>query len=270
MTNAELLAGARDHALTAGTREAAIDPDREARDHLRALSRLNPAVGVAEGLLAVTTIPVVPVDRDTLVASGEPFGGFSEAVQHYQQRPHDGVALQIGAQRDGGVLVAIRSTAAAWNAWLAERGTVARDVVDEDGRVVATNRSYLDPGRHTKVHWSPPGVHARTTPVVVGRVALMAEGEKVRTDRAGVGEVGWVAWQIGAAWQLAGKDGMRLAFTNKALDHGVELLAEGVLPMAAHRADGWTLSATEVPCAIEPAAVPLWLVDAFGGKWVKA
>jgi len=222
--------------------EISVDPDAGARQHLQSLARMNPAIGTAEGLLATTTIPVVPVDRDTLTPSGEPFRGFSDAVQHYQARPHDGAALALGPQRDGSTLVAVRATAAAWSAWLAEHGTETRQILSDEGHVESESRSYLDPGRHTKVHWSPPGVAARTTAVVVGRAALMVEGEKVRADRAGVGETGWVAWSIGAAWSVAGKDGMRLSFKDRPLDHGVVLVASGVLPMAAHRADGWTLS----------------------------
>ena len=256
--------------MTAGTRPYDVDPDADSRDHLRALSRLNPAVGVAEGLLAVTPTAVVPLDRDTLSASGEPFDGFADAVQHYQARPHDGVGLKLGAQADGSVLVAARATAAAWSSWLAEHGTDLRQILSDDGHVESESRSYLDPGRHTKVHWAPPGVSARATPVVVGPAALMVEGEKVRMDRAGVGEFGWVAWSIGAAWSVAGKDGMRLSFKDRPLDHGVSLVATGVLPLAAHRADGWSLTYTGQPVTLEPEAVPPWLVAAFGGKWVTA
>jgi len=270
MTNAEILAGALDHALTAGTRPYDVDPDAEARQHLQSLARINGAIGTAEGLLATTTTPVVPVDRNTLSASGEPFGSFSEAVQHYQQRPHDGVGLQLGAQRDGSVLVAVRATASAWSSWLGAVGTEHRQILSDDGHVESESRSYLDPGRHTRVHWAPPGVAARSTAVVIGPAALMVEGEKIRTDRGGSGEVGWVAWSVGAAWSVAGKDGLRLSFKDRTLDHGVSLVATGVLPLAAHRADGWSLTYTEVPVTLDPAGVPVWLVDAFGGKWVKA
>ena len=270
MTNAELIARARVHAMTAGTRPYDVDPDADSRDHLRALSRLNPAIGTAEGMLAVQTTPVVPLDRDTLAASGEPFGGFSAAVEHFQRNPHDGVGLQLGAQRDGSVLVAARATAAAWSSWLAEHGTETREQVDDDGRVVDRTASYLDPGRHVRVHWSPPRVQARAGAVTVGRAMIEAEGERLRTDRAGVGEVGWVAWSIGAAWSVAGRDGLRLRFKDRPLDHGVALLATGVLPLAAHRADGWSLTYTSQPITLEPEAVPPWLVDAFGGRWVKA
>ena len=38
-------------------------------------------------------------------------------------------------------------------------GFAAASVVhDDDGRVVESHRSYLNPGRHVRVHWSPPRV----------------------------------------------------------------------------------------------------------------
>jgi hypothetical protein len=267
----EALDLARTHAMTRGELGAIdVDPDAAPRSHLRALARINPAIGHAEGLLATVTTAVVPVDRNTLTASGEPFSGFSAAAEHYQARPHDGVGLALGPQPDGSALVAIRATAAAWSAWLAEHGTERRDVVADDGHVESESRSYLDPGRHVRVHWSPPAIQARATAVAVGRAMIEAEGAKVRTDRSGVGEIGWVAWSIGAAWSLAGSGGLRLAFRSRDLGHGVQLVADGVLPLASTRADGWSLTSTGTPVTLTPNETPEWLVKAFGGKWVKA
>ena len=264
------IADARTRSLTVDTRPYDIDPDAEARDHLRALGGIAPGPAVAEALLAVRGHGVVPIDRDSLLASGNPFPSYAAAAEHYQQSPHDGVGLELGGQPDGSTLVAVRATAATWLTWLAVHGSESRDIQDADGRVIAQDRSYLDPGRHVKVHWSPRGVSARVTPVAVGRAAIEREGESVRADRAGVGEVGWVAWAIGAAWSIRDDHGLRLAFKSHSLGEGVALLAEGVLPMAAARRDGWTLSCTGVPATLEPAAVPPWIIDTFDAKWVKA
>ncbi len=244
------------------------DPDSPARRRLAALARVSPGPGTASGLLATSNMYVVALDADTLEPTSAPFPSFSAAADHFSLRPYDGAGLQLGAQPGGGTLVACRATAAGWAAWLAENGTEAHEREDDNGRTV--DRSYRDPGRHARVHWSPPAVAARVTAVAIGRSALWEEGEKVRTDRAGVGEVGWVAWSIGAAWSLAGKGGLRLAFADRLLGAGVTLLATGILPMAAQRADGWFLSSTGVPVTLSPTDVPAWIIGAFAGKWVAA
>lgn len=175
--------------------------------------------------------------------------------------------MALGSQRDGTVLVAVRCAAASWVAWLAAHGVERREVDDGYGttRVV---ESYMDPGRHVRVHWSPAPMMARSTPVVIGRAALIEEGDKVRSDRSGIGNVGWVCWAIGSAWAIGAQPGKRLSFTTKRLDHGAELLSDGeVLPLHAARRDGWTLTSTGIPATIDP---PPWLVDALGGRWVKA
>ena len=244
------------------------DPDSPARRRLATLARVGPGPGTADGLLAASNLNVLALDSDTLEPTSTPFPSFAAAADHFSLRPHDGAGLQLGTQPGGSTLLAVRATAAGWSAWLAENGTESREREDDNGRRV--DRSYRDPGRHARVHWSPPAVAARVTAVTIGRSALWEEGEKVRTDRAGVGEVGWVAWSIGTAWSLAGKAGLRLAFADRRLGAGVTLLATGVLPMAAARADGWTLSSTGVPPTLEGAEIPAWLVEAFAGRWVKA
>lgn len=242
----------------------------EAREALADLAVFSPGSQTADALMAVRACYPVPVDRDTLIPTGKPLTSFDAILEHYSARHVDGVALPLGRQPDGSTLVAIRATAAAWNAWLAEF-CVERREVDNGEDETRMDASYRDIGRHTRVHWSPRPVMTRMTPVVVGRAALMAEGEKVRTDRSGKDQIGWVAWSIGAAWAVPPDAGKRLAFTARKLGHGVELLSDGeLLPMCSVRREGWTLSCTGVPVTLDPNEMPLWLVEAFGGKWTKA
>lgn len=269
--NREAVEAARDHALARGELGAvSVDPDAEARQHLRALGRISNGPAVAEALIAVVGAGVVPLDRATLVATADAFAGYTEAAQHFQQRPYDGVGLLLGEQPDGSVRLAVRASPAAWGAWLAEHGVEVRQQIGDDGRVVGETKSYKDIGRHCRVHWSPPGVAARSTSAVVGRAQIEAEGRRVRSDRSGEDEVGWVAWSVGFAWSVGGEAGKRLAFASRTLAPGVKLLGDGVLPMAASRSDGWSLVATTVPPTLEPAEFPEWLVTELGGKLVKA
>lgn len=264
---AAAIAGAYTHVLTANTRDGGPNPDGAVRDALRRLSQIAPGAGVADAALAVTSRPVVALDPDTLRPSSDPLTTYEQILQHYSDRWADGCGLPLGAQRDGSVLVAVRCTAASWVAWLAAHGVERREV-DDDYGTTRTVVSYMDPGPHVRVHWAPAPMAARSTPVVVGQAALIEEGDKVRADRAGVGEIGWVAWAIGSAWAIGAQPGKRLEFSTKKLDLGVEVLAAGeVLPLHAARRDGWTLTSTGLPATIDP---PEWLVTALGGRWVRA
>jgi len=265
---AAAIADARTRQLVANTYHSnpPVDPDAEGRAALRDLARVSMGAAVADALMATTTCSVVPLDRDTLTPTGEPFTWYDGILAHYENRYADGVGLLLGAQRDGGTLVALRAPQAAFNAWMADVG-VERRTVDNGEGVVRVDASYRPCPDFVRIHWSPPSVSARVTPVAVGRAAIMAEGEKVRTDRAGVAEVGWVCWSVGAAWSVVSQPGRRLTFTNKKLTHGVEVIAAGVLPMAATRRDGWSLTSTGTPRSVDE--LPEWLVAALGGRWVK-
>lgn len=117
------------------------------------------------------------------------------------------------------------------------------------------------------MHWSPPGVSSRATAVALGRVAIEAQGESIRADRAGVGEVGWACWSVGTAWSTSQQPGRRLEVKTKQ-SGDVTVLGEGaVLPQSCIRSDGWHLSTTGAPVAVDD--VPAWLVDAVGGRWVR-
>lgn len=141
-TISEVLGRARSHAMARGALGFVdVDPDGEARQHLRALSTLNPAAGTAEGLLA-NVGGVVPLNPETLSPSREPFAGFTEALAHFVAHPRDGVGLLLGTQHDGSVRFAVRATAAGWARWLADVGTEEVLHYDEDGRVVESTRSY--------------------------------------------------------------------------------------------------------------------------------
>ena len=82
------------------------------------------------------------------------------------------------------------------------------------------------------------GPPPRAINVTIGAVAIAREGERIRTDRAGVDELAWIAWSNRR--QLVGRTQRRPAavFPNKKLSHGVEVVAEGVLPMAAYGLTG--------------------------------
>jgi len=63
-----------------------------------------------------------------------------------------------------------------------------------------------------------------------------------------------------------GDDGRTVTFKPRRIGDGLELLTDGVVPLYATRADGWTIS-VDAPMS-EP--MPTWLLDAFGGRRRRA
>ncbi len=267
---ASAIAAARARQLTADTyyQNGPGDPDAVTRESLRRLGTASVGAAMAEAALAVSANAlVVPIDPSSLIATGEAFESYDDALAHFVRVHADGVGLRLGRQRDGSTLVALSATQQGWRDWLAVEGVEAREVNNGEGHV-RVDKTYRDLPPYTRVHWSPPRTPARASNVAIGSSAIQAEGERLRADRAGVHEHGYVAWLIGAGWSTARGDSRSCRFASRKLGHGVELLADGaVLPMAAERADRWRLTATGVPQAAED--FPNWLVDALGGKWVK-
>ncbi len=84
----------------------------------------------------------------------------------------------------------------------------------------------------------------------------------MRPRRLGAAEHGWVVWAA------ATTTGGTLSFpSRRKLGHGLSVVGNGVVPWAARRADGWTLTASGVP-PVE--AMPPWLVTVLGGRWKAA
>ncbi len=266
---ASAIADARARALAADTYQTGPgDPDAATRESLRRLGTASVGAAMSEALLAVSANAyVVPIDPSSLTATAEPFESYEDALAHFVRVHADGAGLLLGRQRDGATLVAIKATQQGWRDWLAAEAVEEREVSDSEGRHVRVDRSYRDLPAYVRVHWSPPRTPARASNVAIGRSAIQAEGERLRADRAGVAEHGYVAWSIGAGWSTARGDSRSCRFASRKLGNGVELLAAGVLPMAAERADGWRLTATGVPQAVVD--FPDWLANAMGGRWTK-
>ncbi|MBA2559896.1 MAG: hypothetical protein H0V07_08415, partial [Propionibacteriales bacterium] len=178
----------------------------------------------------------------------------------YAAHPADGCGLRLGSQLDGSTLFAIRATTTAYRDWIGDVGVDRRELVDGNGRTFVESTWRPFPVS-VSVSWQPRSFSARTTGVAVGREQLDAAAASMRVDRSGGSESGWLAL-CGAVRP----DGARLVVKSRRLGPGVEVLADGVLPMAAGRADGWVLQASGVPLSDE---IPDWLVEAVRGRWIK-
>ncbi|MBA2560050.1 MAG: hypothetical protein H0V07_09215, partial [Propionibacteriales bacterium] len=241
ITVTEAVAEATMHQLEAAGRSDLSPPSAEeaARASLQALASLSAGAKLADALLSLSPSGfVVPVDPSTLTATTDPFDGYSAAAAWYATHPRDGCGLRLGRQRDGSLLFAFVASTTAYSKWFATCGVDRRERADSNGRIYA-EPTYRDFPRHVSVSWQPRPIHARTTSVTVGRSELEAASALLRTDRAGVGETGWLAVRVSPL-----PDGRRLRLRSRHIADGVELATAGVLPLAATRGDGWRLQST--------------------------
>ncbi len=260
---AEVLAGAAAHQLAVAARAGdypVLTPDELDRQLVRELGC--PGATVADAVMATTSFVVVAIDPNTLIASSAPLTSAADVLDHFRPRYADGVGLVVGEQRDGSSLVAVAGTQASWDAWIAQHGTVTTPTYDPDGRPFGTETGYLPMPPFSRHRWGAPSLAVRASVARIGQTAMTELGEPLRTDRGGSAEICWTAW---AAQDAPGR---RLTFPARELGHGLSVLGEGAaIPVYAVRRDGWTVSATRTP-TVEP--MPSWLIEALGGKWVKA
>lgn len=73
---------------------------------------------------------------------------------------------------------------------------------------------------------------------------------------------GCLVWTAAAVWTVAGGQ-RRLAVEPRRLDHGVQVVADEVIPWHVRRCDGWTCTARNMPISSDE-EILLWLVDAIG------
>lgn len=165
-------------------------------------------------------------------------------------------------------MLAVRATPAGWLAWRKVHASTNLDRGSDDGGPgIVVEPRFL--GYPSTASWAPPATGVRTGGVVVGPGALLTEADDFiyGAARQVAGKVGWLAWAIGQAWSVPAPAGRRLAFTDRTLDYGVEVLVSGPLPVHVRRADGWALTLDTLPVVAE---MPGWLADELGGRLVKS
>jgi len=272
------VSAARESAMAVGPRPdlptltAAEAAEALARERLQQLGQrgqgISPSSSAAEALLAGGGCRwPVALDPDTLRVTGGPFKSYADALQHWMGAPGDGVGVELGP-RPGSFMLAVRATPAGWLAWRKVHASTTLDRGSEDGGPgVVVEPRFL--GYPSTASWAPPATGVRTGGVVTGAAALLSEADDFifGAARQTAGRVGWLAWSIGQAWSVPAPSGKRLAFTDRRLDYGVEVVASGPLPVHVRRPDGWVLTLDTLPV---PAEMPPWLADELGGRLVKA
>lgn len=272
------VSAARESAMAVGPRpdlptltpgEAA---EQTARERLQRLGQrgqgIAPSAAAAEALIAGGGCRwPVPLDPDTLRPTGGPFKSYAECLQHWMGAPGDGVGVELGSQPGGGFMVAVRAAPHDWLAWRKVHASTTYDRGGEDGGPgISVEPRFL--GYPSTASWAPPATGVRQGAVVTGAAALLSEADSFifGAARQTAGKVGWLAWAVGTAWQVPAPAGKVMAFTDRRLDHGVEVVTSGPLPVHVRRPDGWALSLDNLPVVAE---MPSWLADELGGKLVK-
>jgi len=178
--------------------------------------------------------------------------------EHYRNRHHDGVGVEMG-EHSGVTLVAQYGTAAAWMQWQKVAGAEVHRKENGCGRTIE-EVSPLPLPRSTALSWQPPAAPLRSTGVAVGQEAIIAAGRTLRPEAA-AGEPGWLLFAV------APVAGAPVIFRDRKADRfGVAVVATGTVPLYARRPDGSTLVASGVPQVEE---MPGWLVTALGGRLGK-
>jgi len=271
------VSAARESAMAVGPRPdlptltAAEAAEQTARERLQQLGQrgqgIAPSASAAEALLALGGCHwPVALDPDTLRVTGGPFMSYGDALQHWMAAPGDGVGVELGP-RPGSFMLAVRATPAGWLAWRKHHASQTYDRGTEDGGVgVVVEPRFL--GYPSTASWAPPATGVRMGRVAVGSAALMTEADDFvfTAARKTAGRVGWLAWAVGTAWQVPAPAGKVMAFTDRRLDHGVEVVTTGPLPVHVRRPDGWALALDTLPVTAE---MPGWLADELGGRMVK-
>jgi len=248
---ADAMKWAADARQRAGEPPTAEELDRE---RVRALR--SAGADTAAAVLSVTGWAALPLGDD-LTPSAAPLDTFAEIHRHYRNRHSDGAGIVLG-ERPAATLVAVRGSASAWRDWYAEHAIESSKARFEDGSGKVT--SYRDAGRFSSISWQPPASPLRSTGVAVGAAELNAAAERMRPRRLGAAERGYLLW----AHPVGDR---RLTFpASRKLAPGLDMVGEGVVPLAAVRGDGWRVQLSGLP-VVEP--LPTWLLDALGGRLGK-
>lgn len=265
MTNdAQMIAAARaDAARTMSYNGGPPDPAAELREQVSRLSLWAPSANTA-AVLVEMGYSVVAIDRDSLTRCSDPMAAVPEVLAHWSGSAADGVGLLGGRQRNGEVLVGLRTSPHGWREWLRTHGQVVERWSDDDGRAVERVNN-LPLGSPVYLRWEAPPMQARTitsfgaAQIREHTAALQHSAEKL-VERSEV----MAPWALGVVYTLPA--GEALQFRSKRLQPGVELLGEGaILPWHLRRPDGWTLTATRLPIAVTD-GTPEWLPAVLGAK----
>jgi len=232
------------------------DPDAAVRETIAALAAVAPSAGTAAGLLNVAAVHPVPLDPDSLTPTGEPLTSLTEVCEHWRARPADAVGVRAGVQPTGACLVGVIGYPSALRTWIGAVGTETFERRNEYGSVVHTERSYRPGPAPIPVRWAAPPTRVRS--VVASGSVLLNLDQQMRRAAHGGGEEQHRAWMV---WVLAPQPGRQLAVRSRRLPDGVAVTAD-VIPWHARRADGWTLSAPNLPITPD-APAPAWLLEAI-------
>jgi len=214
--------------------EPAPSAEAVAQERLGALAASCPAAAVAAAVVAVNGWPVVPLDPDTLVASGAPLDTAVALFAHFRHRRDDAVGLTLGQMPGGVTLVAQRCTSTAWQAWQRAEGAEVHRRVNEYDREVEEVAPLPLP-RFVSLTWQPAPASLRSSGVHVGSAAIEAAGRALHPSARTPVEPGWVLYAV------APVDGRSVVFRDRKADrHGVAVQATGTVPLYARRPDGST------------------------------
>ena len=117
-----------------------------------------------------------------------------------------------------------------------------------------------------EVAWAPPPRPVRSV-VSWGAGQMVESGAGIRSNtadaEAALAASGRLVWTAAAVWSVAGGQ-RRLAVKPRRLAHGVEVVADAVIPWHVRRSDGWTCTAPNLPLSSED--ISPWLVEAVGSR----
>jgi len=247
------------------------DPDAPHREAIDGIAAMAPSVKTAASLLNAAAVRPVPLDRESMEATGEPLATLSEVAEHWRRSPADGCGLRAGVQVNGSSVFAIRGTVNRLRDWMADVGAETRDLVNEYGSVTSSTRTYLPVTPFATVRWAPPPAAPARSIVSFG-AALLDGGRQLPGDKANdaraLDSIGWLTWTVACVWTApASSSGKRLQVRSHSIAKGVEMVGEGgLVPWHIRRGNGWVCSGANLPIASDIALSP-WLAAAIGGKW---
>jgi hypothetical protein len=233
------------------------------------LQRTAPAVGVAWKLVKALKLAAVPLHPTTLEPVADPISDQLAVLDYWTANPNAACGIRLGVHRGGALgLVAVKATTwADWQSWVAEYA------VDERVRpwdVESPGRGELvrDPrplGGPSFIRWTgPPGPPIRS---------FSSKGDRELAESADRLRAMSVSEDRGGAllWSCRPVDGKLPALKHRPLSAGLVVLGDGdTLALSARTPQGWVLHHRGLIRDGDGVHdCPAWLVEAFGGRWVK-
>ncbi len=243
--------------------DAAASAERGLIDQIDELARVAPGARVAATVILVGgTLRPIPIEPDAITAAGEPLADLQAVLDHYWQRPGDGVGLLGGPDGGGGYLFGLRSTEDGWASWLRANAADVVEFVDPDTDHRESRTSYREVGRCSTVRWHPSTPARQLTVVAFGRLEMDRATAALQHRPAGPALVAWNTLRI---WRVPPPQASELDVKSRRLD-AVDLLGGGeVLPLWVKRGD-WQLEFDRMPMT-EPAEP--WFLTAVGATTRK-